>query len=275
MKTGRFHIQNKNGVEYITFPALEESEDIRHLFTTRKGGVSEGIYASMNLSFQRGDKKEDVMENYRRIAEIMGCEPGDFVCAAQTHTDHIRIVTEEDRGKGVTRKTDYSDVDGLITDVRGIVLAAFFADCVPIYFADDIQKVVGLAHSGYRGTLRKIGLKMVQTMEREFQCRPENIRAVIGPSICADCYEVGEEVAEEFGEVFPEIADRILKHGKRKGKYQLDLWETNRTILREAGITEEHLTVTDICTCCNPDELFSHRASKGKRGNLGAFLGLI
>lgn len=274
MKTEQFCIRLKDGVEYITFPLLEETGAVKHLFTTRKGGVSRGIYESMNLSFTRGDDPEAVAENYRRIADILQCSPEDFVCSAQTHTVNIRMVTEADRGKGVTRKTDYSDVDGLITDIPGIVLVTFYADCVPLYFLDTVRKVIGLAHSGYRGTLQRMGSCMIETMCREYGCKREDIRAVIGPSICVDCYEVGEEVAEEFAQAFPGETLSILLPGKRAGKYQLNLWEANRSILKEAGIREENLTVTDLCTCCNEKELFSHRASKGQRGNLGAFLSL-
>lgn len=274
MKTEKFCIRQKGEAEYVTFPILEETGCVRHLFTTRKGGVSRGIFSSMNLSFTRGDEPEAVKENYRRIAEILQCSPEDFVCADQTHTTNIRRVTWQDRGKGVSREKDYRDVDGLITDVPGIVLVTFFADCVPLYFVDEKKRAVGLAHSGYKGTRNRMGRHMVEAMCQEFGSHREDIKAVIGPSICVNCYEVGAEVAKEFAEEFPEAAARILKPGKQPGKYQLDLWETNVHILLTAGIRQENLMVTDICTCCNPQELFSHRASGGKRGNLGAFLGL-
>ncbi len=274
MKSEKFCIENKNGVEYLTFPLFTETGMVSHLFTTRKGGVSQGIFSSMNLSFNRGDNPEAVMENYRRIAEILQCNPEDFVCSDQTHTTNIRIVTEADCGKGVTREKDYTDVDGLLTEIPGIVLVTFYADCVPLYFLDTQRKVIGLAHSGYRGTLHKMGQHMIDMMCQEFGCRREDVKAVIGPSICVNCYEVGEEVAQEFVEAFREISSQILLPGKAKGKYQLNLWETNRSILLQAGIQEENLLVTDVCTCCNSKELFSHRATLGKRGNLGAFLSL-
>lgn len=274
MKTEQFCIRQRDGVEYLTFPILEKTGAVKHLFTTRKGGVSQGMYASMNLSFHRGDDREAVAENYRRIARVLECSSEDFVCAVQTHTTNIRVVTREDRGKGVTREPDYTDVDGLVTAVPDIVLVTYYADCVPLYFVDEKKRVIGLAHSGYRGTLQGMGRKMVRTMEEGFGCRTADIKAVIGPSICVNCYEVGEEVAAEFADAFPKEQAQILLPGKTEGKYQLNLWEANRRILTEAGILEENLTVTDVCTCCNPTELFSHRASKGKRGNLAAFLSL-
>lgn len=258
------------GVDYLRFPGLESTGIVRHLFTTRLGGVSEGIYSSMNLSFSRGDKREHVTENYSRIARVLGCDPGDFVCTDQTHTVNIRKATSEDRGKGIVRAKDYQDVDGLITNTEGIVLAAYFADCVPVYFADPAVRAVGLCHSGWRGTAGRIGERMLVQMQEEFGSRPEDVWAAIGPSICGACYEVDEDVAHVFKRDF----NSTVVREKDNGKYELDLWQANREILLEAGIRPEHLEVTDICTCCNPELLFSHRASRGRRGNLGAFIGL-
>lgn len=215
----------ENGVTYLTFPGLERTGVVRHLFSTREGGVSEGIYRSMNLSYTRGDKKEAVDENYRRIADVLGNSTEDMVCSDQTHTDHIRLVTAKDRGKGVTRPKDYADVDGLITQEKGIVLCTFFADCVPLFFVDPVKKAIGLSHSGWRGTVQKIGRKTVERMGEAFGTDPKDVRAAIGPSICQDCYEVSEDVAEEFGKSFP--AGELFYETK-PGKYQLDLWEANR-----------------------------------------------
>lgn len=264
----------ENGVSYFTFPGLEKTGAGKHLFSTRAGGVSKGIYATMNLSYTRGDEKEAVDENFRRIAECMGCMPGDMVCSDQTHTDNIRLVTAKDRGKGVVIPKDYRDVDGLITKEKGIVLCTFFADCVPLFFVDPIKGAIGLAHSGWKGTVQKIGKKTVEEMGKQFGTDPKDIHAAIGPSICQDCYEVSEDVIEQFRAVFAKELWEVLFYPTIPGKYQLDLWEANRQIMLEAGIREERIEVTDICTCCNPELLFSHRASLGKRGNLGAFLKL-
>lgn len=263
----------ENGVTYLTFPGLEETGAVRHLFSTREGGVSKGIYSSMNLSYKRGDEEAAVDENFRRIAACLESSAEDMVCSDQTHTDNIRLVTREDRGKGVTRPKDYRDVDGLITQEKGIVLCTFFADCVPLFFVDPVKKAIGLAHSGWRGTVKKIGKKTVEEMEKAFGADPRDVHAAIGPSICQDCYEVSEDVIEEFRKAFPE--NRSLWYETKPGKYQLNLWEANRQVMLEAGIGEARIEVTDLCTCCNPDLLFSHRASKGKRGNLGAFMKLV
>ena len=256
-------------LEYLVFPKLEETGVVEHLFTTRTGGVSSGIYSTMNLSFSRGDDPECVRENYRRIGEVLGTDPEHMVASKQTHTTNIRLATEADLGNGITGPSAYDDVDGLATDIPGIALVTFYADCVPLYFVDPVKKAIGLAHSGWRGTVAGMGACMVQFMREHFHSDPKDLIAAIGPSICVDCYEVSEEVAEQFREEFPED---VLQPGKADGKYQLDLWKANESIMLKAGILPGHLSVTDVCTCHNPEYLFSHRASHGKRGNLAAFL---
>lgn len=262
-----------NGVRYLQFPALCEQEVCRHLFSTRIGGVSQGDLGSMNLSYTRGDVKENVDENFRRIAGVLGCSMDDFVLTHQTHTTNVRVVKEEDKGKGITKIRDYEDVDGLVTNIPGIVLSTFYADCVPLYFVDPVKKAIGLSHSGWRGTVNKMGKVTVDKMRAEYGSAPKDIIAVIGPSICVDCYEVSMDVAEEFLKAFAgaETLTKIVRV-KNEEKAMLDLWQANYAVLLEAGITKEHISMPDICTSCNKEFLFSHRASNGKRGNLGAFL---
>lgn len=258
----------------LVYPMLEQTNMVKHCFTTRQGGVSEGIFESLNLSFNRGDKREAVEENFRRIAKALGTEYENFVFTDQTHTTNVKRVGKEDAGKGLTRERGYSDVDGLITNEPGIVLSTFYADCVPLYFVDPVHHAIGLSHSGWRGTVKRMGKVTLDAMKREFGTRPEDVICAIGPSICQSCYEISEDVAVEFKKEFKEHQEEILID-KGNGKYQLDLWNTNKLVLLEAGVKPEHLAVTNICTCCNSKLLFSHRASQGKRGNLGAFLTLI
>lgn len=255
----------------LKYPLLEQTGMVEHCFTTRLGGVSEGMFSSMNLSFSRGDKKEAVEENFRRLAAVLGKETGKFVFTDQTHTVNVRKVTAADAGKGLTRERDYRDVDGLITDEPGLVLSAFFADCVPLYFVDTVHHAIGLSHSGWRGTVRRMGAVTLEAMEKAYGTQPKDVICAIGPSICQDCYEVSEDVAEEFAKEFPGREREILAD-KGEGKYRLDLWRANALVLKSAGVLPEHIAMTDICTCCNEKLLFSHRASHGKRGNLGAFL---
>lgn len=273
-KIPHMNVKEAGEVTYLTYPAFEKQEGIIHGFSTRLGGVSRGIYSSMNLSFTRGDEEEAVKENYRRIAQAIGFQTEDIVTSDQTHTANVRKVTEADSGKGITVPRDYQDVDGMVTNVPGLVLATFYADCVPLYFADPVKHVIGLSHSGWRGTVAKIGKVTVEKMKEEYGCHPEDILAAIGPSICQDCYEVSEDVIEEFKTAFAGEYQERLYYKKKNGKYQLNLWEANRLIFLEAGIPEANISMPGICTCCNPEFLFSHRASHGKRGNLAAFLGL-
>lgn len=272
----RLHtIQTKNKEEITLplfhFPKIAACEMVEHCFTTRLGGVSEGIFSSLNLSFSRGDDADAVMENYRRVAQFFGKHTDDFVCTDQTHTTNVKRVGKAEAGFGVTRDKGYTDVDGLITNEAGVILSTFYADCVPLYFVDPVHKAIGLSHSGWRGTVGRIGQKTLAAMEEAFGTNPADVIAAIAPSICQDCYEVSEDVAAYFAKEFVGMENEILL-AKGSGKYQLDLWKANEIVLLEAGILPEHLAVTDVCTCCNPNLLFSHRASKGKRGNLAAFL---
>lgn len=279
----------ENGASFpvLTFAAWENLPGIRHCFTTRAGGVSEGYLSSLNLRRGLYDPDENINENFRRIALFFNTSPDRIVCARQTHTSNVRIVTMADAGKGVTRDRDYTDVDGLITDVPGLVLYTSHADCVPIYFYDPVRRVIALAHSGWKGTVARIGQVTILKMQEIYGCRPEDIYAAIGPSICRDCYEVSEDVAEAIRGCFSQDRNesvktgsdrmddtipKILAGGKYPGKYQLDLWRACERILLESGILPEHLTITNLCTCDNSQELFSHRATMGRRGNQGAFL---
>lgn len=269
-----FNEKRVGEVLYLTYPLLESTGIIKHGFSTRVGGVSEGACSTMNLSFSRGDDENAVRENFRRMANALDVEEDSFVFSQQTHTTNVRKVTLEDKGKGLTRKLDYQDIDGLITNVPGLCLSTFYADCVPLYFVDPVKKAIGLSHSGWRGTVGKIGCVTVQKMQEEYGSNPENIIAAIGPSICQDCYEVSEDVIVEFQNHFDKKYWKELYYKKENGKYQLNLWKANEIVLEEAGVLKEHIAVTNLCTCCNHESLFSHRASKGKRGNLAAFLAL-
>lgn len=271
IETRNYRSEEGYVLPYLSFSSYEALPYIRHMFTTREGGVSKDIYESLNLSFTRGDDETAVLENYRRVAQALGTSIDHIVTSDQTHTTNVRPVGKEDLGKGITRPRDYKDVDGMITDQPGVLLATFYADCVPLYFVDPVHKAIGLSHSGWRGTVGRMGQATVEAMERSFGSQPKDLLCAIGPSICPDCYEVSRDVAEAFIFAFPTHEKEILQAGAL-GKYQLDLWKANEIVLTEAGVLKEHIDLAGLCTCCNSSILFSHRASKGKRGNLGAFL---
>ena len=271
-KENHFLIDNDD-ILYFTFNGLENTGIVKHCFSSRLGGVSKGHLSTMNLIYTRGDEKECVDENYCRIAKVLGCEIEDIVCSDQTHTINVRKVTADDKGKGIVKPKDYKDIDGLITNESGIALATFYADCVPLYIVDPVHHAIGLSHSGWRGTVKRMGAVTLKKMEEEYGTKPQDVYVAIGPSICQDCYEVSKDVADEFREAFLAQRDEDkLLYQKSEEKFLLNLWYANYCVFREAGVPEKNIEVTDVCTCCNPDLLFSHRASKGVRGNLGAFL---
>ena len=256
-----------NGIPYISFNALEQTGMVVNAFSTRQGGVSVGCLESMNLGFNRGDLDENVLKNHKIFAKAVGFPYENIVTTNQTHTTNVRVVTKEDCGKGITKDRDYSDVDGLITNVPGIVLTTYYADCVPLYILDPINKAIGLSHSGWKGTVKRIGDNTLKLMNENYGTNPKDVICCIGPSICHDCYEISEDVANEFINEFGKIL-----YNKGNGKYQLNLWESVKQVFLDAGVEYDNIYTTDICTCCNKDELFSHRGHHGKRGNLAAFL---
>lgn len=263
---------NFKNVPVLKFPLLESLSMVEHLFTTKEGGVSKGDFATMNVSFTRGDDEEAVLENYRRIGNIFGVELTDIVVSHQTHTTNVMRVTREDGGKGVVFDRDYQDIDGLITNEKNLVLCTMYADCVPLYFVDVKNMAIGLSHSGWKGTAGQMGMMTLKRMKEEFGTCPEDVYVAIGPSICMDCYEVSADVIEAFCKVFTKEEMNIISYEKENGKYQLDLWKANEIILLNAGVLPEHIEVTRLCTHCNSDRMFSHRRTGDRRGNLGAFL---
>ena len=268
-----FETKGQESTPYLSFRALDDLGMVKNGFSTRMGGASRGKFATMNFSYSRGDDPDHVLENFTRMAAALGVERDRMVASYQTHTTNVRRVTEEDLGKGVVRTRDYRDVDGLITNLPGVTLVTFYADCVPLYLVDPVKKAIGLSHSGWRGTVARMGRETVEAMKREFGTDPGDLVACIGPSICRDCFEVGEEVVAEFEKAFrPEHHRGLFWPNGRPGKYQLDLWLANRIILREAGVPDAQIHTTNICTKCNSDYLFSHRTVGEERGNLAAFL---
>ena len=238
-----------------------QKESVVHAFTSSKGGVSKGLIEGFNLGFNTKDEKSSVLENYRLLACDLGLDIDQTVISKQTHTDNIRIVTKEDAGKGVTRVSDIEDTDGLITKVKNIPLVVFSADCTPILLYDDKKKVIAAIHAGWRGTAKKIAQKAVKLMKEHFNCKPENIYAVIGPSIGPCCFEFGSEATEIFDE----------KYLTPKGdKYMVDIWAFNKDQLMLEGV--KNIDLSSVCTVCNSDKYFSYRTHKERTGRQAALI---
>ena len=263
---------NPGEVPFLTVPSFHSQNAVTHGFSTRLGGISTGPFSTMNVSLSRGDSPEAVTENYRRLGQAIGFDPHRIVSSSQTHTVNIRTVDWSDCGKGFDKEKDYHDVDGLVTNIPGMVLTTFYADCVPLLLFDPIKKAIGAAHSGWRGTVHKIGVEIVRRMVEIYDCDTKDIITAIGPSICQDCYEVSQEVIDQVKEAYASHLWPQLFYPTIPGKYQLNLWEACRENFLEAGILPEHISVPDICTCCNPELLYSHRVMGEKRGNFAAFL---
>ncbi|MDO4742490.1 MAG: peptidoglycan editing factor PgeF [bacterium] len=274
IKSNTLNLDDCQGLQYITFPHFDKTGLIRHAFSTRFGGVSQGIYQTMNFSFTNGDARENVLENYRRICNAIGVDYHNCVLSFQTHTNNVRIVTDDDIGKGIFKDRDYNDIDALITNIPGIVLVLQFADCVPLLFLDPEKKVIANAHAGWKGTVSKIAEKTVASMQKKFGCNPSDILVGIAPSIMQCCFEVDQPVFEQFERIDGvNINDICIFKGN--GKYNINLQKTNCIILENTGIRPENIVVTDLCTKCNSDTFHSHRATNGKRGNNASFISLV
>jgi len=260
----------KDALSYLTFNRLESIPFIQHAFSTRLGGVSSGEFNSMNMSFNRGDTDENVTENYKRLCNAIGVKFENLVASAQDHHTFVRRVSHNEKGIGIYRPRDMDSVDALITNEPDVALVTYFADCTPLLFVDVSEKAIGAAHAGWRGTVGKIGQKTIQQMTKEFGTNPKNIIAAIGPAINKCCYEVDEPVSQQFEQLNLDSNRFIIP--KNNGKYMIDLIETNRQILLSSGVHEENIITSDVCTRCNHDLIWSHRATNGRRGGMCAVI---
>ncbi|MBP7174879.1 MAG: peptidoglycan editing factor PgeF [Thermoclostridium sp.] len=242
---------------------------IKAIFTTRSGGVSSFPFNTLNLSFQRADNMENVMENYRRLSKEFGVPMERMILSRQVHGSTVTVVDKSHCGMGLVRQSSYGDTDGLVTCERGVALVTFYADCTPVYLYDPVSCAIGLVHSGWRGTLQNIPAKAVQKMKEAFGCKPENMIAALGPHIHQCCFEVGADVYRQFSEVFPDMQDAMVP---QKDKWYIDLSRIiTRTLLRE-GLTASNINDVNRCTVCENELFFSHRGGKGNSGTGAALL---
>ena len=247
-----------------------------HGFSTRLGGVSTLAHtASLNLGLDRGDGSKTVLENLSRFAEAVGFDAETVVVANQIHSNRVVTVDDGYCGEGFYRPARES-CDGLITSCGGVTVGVRTADCVPILLyappSEAFSGAVSAVHAGWRGTAGGIGRVTVDRMVSDYGCRREDILCGIGPSIGVCCFEVDEPVYAEFCKV-PQF-DGGCYTDDGNGKFHIDLWEVNRRILMDAGVSAQHIAVTDLCTRCHPDVLWSHRACGNDRGSLAAFISL-
>lgn len=264
------NLRINNAVAYLTFKKLENYRFINHAFSTRLGGVSKGQFSSMNLSFKRGDCIEDVMQNYSVFCAASGFDCNSLVIPSLTHSNNVGKASRHNRGSGVIRASDFADIDALITNETDVTLVTPHADCTPIFIVDPIKKAVGIVHSGWRGTSKKIAGKAVNRLILEFGCRPDDMICCLGPCICKCCFEVKDDVRLEFKKMSLIREDKVILN--KNGKIYLDLLEANKQILLDNGVKEENIILSDICTMCSKDLLFSYRSMGEKSGVMLAMI---
>lgn len=270
-----YQVVSQADVTVITFDLLNGSGVAEHCFTTRRGGVSAGPYSSLNMALHVGDREQDVLENRHRACALLGASLDDLVAGQQVHGAGVAVVDAAQRGAGSRQyESALPDTDALITGRPGLVLASFYADCVPIYLLDPRRRAAGLAHAGWQGTRQKIAARAVQAMQSALGCRPADILAVIGPSIGPCCYTVGEDVHRHFAAAFPGAVQSLARPAET-GKWHLDLWRANRLVLMEAGLKEGNIYTARLCTNCREDLFFSYRRQRGRCGRMAALIRLL
>ena len=249
-------------LEYLTAEGISAP----HCFTTRLGGVSEGIFDSLNIAIKEGDTEENVRQNLTILGDALGFPLDDLISTRQTHSDIVRVVTKTDHRGPFHR--DYPECDALVTNDPGAALIIYTADCTPLLFHDPVTGAVGAAHAGWRGTAAAIGAKTVEAMVSAYGCNPQDIRAAIGPNIGFCCFETDADVPEALLAVYgQEAAEFIRPEGD---KYYVNLKEINALSLRRAGV--KHIEISTDCTVCQCHRFWSHRATKGLRGSQGAVI---
>lgn len=254
---------------WVNIPGLDKEDNIKAIFTSRHGGVSDIPYDTLNFSFQRKDSKENVLENFKRLSAKIGIPIEKMVLSKQVHGSTISIVDRRHCGMGLTREHTLGDTDGLITANKGVALVTFYADCTPVYLYDKKEGVTGLVHSGWRSTLENISAKAVIKMKKRFNCKAENIIIAIGPHINECCFEVGNDVYKSFINTFPDCRDMIEPY---KNKWKADLSGIiTRSLMRE-GIEERNIHDIKRCTVCEKELFFSYRGGKGNTGTAIALL---
>lgn len=262
---------NYNQINYISIPFWEQMGVVT-AFTAKMGGVSKNEFTSLNMGLHVGDVQEDVIENRTLIMNSLEASVDNMVCSEQVHSTKVAIINNDNMGCGAY---DYSTVlkgvDAMVTNVPGVFLTTFYADCYPLYFFEPNKRVIGLAHSGWKGTMGKIGVKTIQAMGDEYKVKKEDILVFIGPGIGKCCFEIDEKLAAEVKGEFAGL-NNILS-ANEKGFFW-DLEKTNRQVLIENGIKENHIIGCNLCTSCQNNDFYSYRRDKGKTGRMAAIISL-
>jgi polyphenol oxidase len=246
------------------FEHLAERTELLHFTTHRYGGVSQGNYASLNLGFNSGDEKDQVVENRKTLCAFLNIPVDRIIFPKQTHSATVKVIDKQFFELANTGRTSFlSETDALITAMKQVCIAIKTADCVPVLLYDPGRQVAAAVHAGWRGTVQQIAALTVEKMKSVFECKTEDILAGIGPSICPDVYEVGEEVWQQFD-------GRFYKTNGMEGKRLLNLWEANRFQLINAGLESSNITISGLCTFSNTELFFSARRDGAKTGRMAS-----
>ena len=238
-----------------------------HGVTERTGGASLPPFASLNLGLHVGDAAEMVCRNREQVTTAVGLSLAQMVCAEQVHRSQVAVITESDAGRGARDlESAIAGVDALVTRESDLLLALFFADCLPVLLADTENRVVAVAHAGWRGLIGGVLENTIERMAQQFGTRPESVIATIGPGIGPCCFEVNEEVAAHF--------PSSVRSYSTNEKPHVDLPGAARLRLMEAGIPADRIDSANLCTACHTERFFSHRREQGKTGRLGAFVAI-
>ena len=264
-----FTEHNAGGLIFDTSDVISAAGGVVHAFTTRHGGVSPAPYDSLNFADNRGDRSENLLENYRRLGAAVGFDASRAVGCRQIHSDLVRVARAEDAGRILWDDRPY-DADALITNETELPLFVYGSDCCILTLYDPTARCIGAVHAGWRGTAGGIALKAAVSMMSCYGAEPYTLRAAIGPSIGKCCFEVNGDVAEQFFALLdPAIDERIERRGE---KWHIDLKGINRLWLLRAGIDPAHIDVHPDCTKCHPERYWSHRAMGDRRGGMAAVI---
>lgn len=267
-----FKINNAGNLIYLTIPEFSNMGIVRHCFTTKQGGVSEGIYASLNTSPFKDEPIGVTNKNLDLVCSAIGIDYKKLIMSRQVHGDNVLVVDENFLKIKLPHNQACQGYDALITNLPNVPLITFYADCVPIYLLDPVDKAIGLVHSGWRGTALHIVKKTIEKMKMLYNTKPDDLLAAIGPSIEKDCFEVDEDAAEIFKRSFYNHSDIVFE--KSTGKFLIDLWAANKSLLLESGVRQHNINESRMCTKCNDELFFSHRRDRGRNGSMSAIMEL-
>ena len=255
-----FRLDEKNKIKYLINTEIESTGLVTHCFSTRIGGVSTGEAATMNFGFKRKDTRENILENFRRLSEVLNFDVNRCVLTNQVHNNIVRAVTNDDAGKGLVRESDIIGVDALVTNERDLPIFSFHADCTPIIFLDPVKKAIGVTHSGWKGTTLNIVQKTVDKLKECYGTAPSDLICAMGPSIGECHFEVDKDVADLFPQEFVKMYE----------KPHVDLWGVVESQLKNAGVGK--IEMSRICTFCNNDLYYSYRGDNHCTGNTVAMI---